>query len=88
MVYIIKWKSSNKRLWVRNYKVRDNSVLKTGSYLKILNPLPMLNSSGNVILIIECRRVAVKIDPPRMVHSVHADFVLVKNNTGYFVFKN
>ena len=65
-----------------------NGVLNIGSYIKNLNPFTILNRLGNEIIILESRHLAVIVEPPSMVHSVCAEFGLVKNNTRAFVFIN
>ena len=72
----------------RNSQVRDNGVLTIDSYIIVLNPLPILNRLVNEIPILGSRHSAVIIGPPRMVHSVRAEFGLVQNNTRTFVFNN
>ena len=81
---MIEGNSSNKILWERNYKVRENGVLEIGSYITIFNPLSILNRLGNKIPIFESRHLAVIMEPPRMVHGVCDEFGLVKNNTRAF----
>ena len=79
---------SNERLLGRNYQVRYNGVFTIGSYITILNPLTILNRLGNEIPILESRHSDTIMDPPKMVHSVFADFGRVQNNTRAFVFNN
>ena len=78
VVYMIEGNSSNKILWERNYKVRENGVLEIGSYITIFNPLYILNRLGNKSPIFEYRHLAVIMEPPRMVHGVCDEFGLVK----------
>ena len=71
----------NKRLWRRNDQVRENGVLTIGYYITVLNPLLILNRLGNEIPILKSRHLAVIMESQRMVHSVHAEFGLIQNNT-------
>ena len=73
-------KSSNYRLWGNNSQVRENGVLKIGSYINFLNPLSILNRLGNENPIIESRHLVVIMDTPRMVNIICAEFGLVQNN--------
>ena len=59
VVYIIEGKSSNERLWGRNYQVCYNGVLTIGTYITILNHFPILNRLVNEITILESRHSAV-----------------------------
>ena len=86
-IYMVEGNSSNESFWGQNSKLRDNGVLKIGSYITILNPLPILKRLVNKIPIIKSRYPAVIMEPPRMVNSVHAEFGLVQNNTRDFFFK-
>ena len=85
---MVEGNSSNESFWGHNSKVRDNGVLKIGSYITILNPFPTLNRLGNEIPILESRHSAVIMGPTRMVHSLRAEFGLVKNNTRVYVLNN
>ena len=69
-------------------KFCNNGVLKIGSHITVLNPLPILNRLRNEILIIDSRYLAVIMEPSMMVHSDRADFGSVKNNTIDFFFNN
>ena len=59
VVYMIERKSSNERLWGRNYQVCYNGVLTIGTYITILNHFPILNRLVNEITILESRHSAV-----------------------------
>ena len=55
VLYIVEGNSMNDKLWSRYPLLRDNGVVSVGTYISILNPLPITSRFCNEIPIVESR---------------------------------
>lgn len=78
----------NDKLWARYPLLRDNGVLTIGTYIGVINPIPINQWFCNEIPIMECRGGFFVMKPPGSVTSINIDMGVVKNTTRAFVLNN
>ena len=88
VVCMIKWFRLNEKLWVQNPQLRDNRVITIGTFIAILNPLPIQNQLGHKIIILECHTSGIVLCPPRSYYPIQIDNSLPQNKTRMFVLNN
>ena len=88
VVYIVEGKHMNDNLWARYPLLHDNGVLTIGTYIGVINPMPINQWFCNEIPIIECRGGCFVMKPPGSVTSINIDMGVVKNTTRAFVLNN
>ena len=88
VVYIVEGKHMNDKLWARYPLLRDNGVLTIGTYIGVINPMPINQWFCNEIPIIECRGGCFVMNPPGSVTSINIDMGVTKNTTRAFVLNN
>ena len=88
MVYIVEGKHMNDKIWTRYPLLRDNGKFTIGTYIGIINPMPINQWFCNEIPIIECRGSCFVMKPPSCVASIHVDVGVMKNTTRSFVLNN
>ena len=85
VVYIVENKNLNDKLWNRFAILRDNGVVTIGSYITILNPLPITNFFYNEVPSIETRGGCIVNRKPHVVNEIHIDSAITNDTTCSFV---
>ena len=88
VVYIVEGKNMNDKLWARYPLLRDNGVVTIGTYITILNPLPITMKFCNEIPIIECRGGCFVMEKCASVMEINIDMAITNNTTRSFVRNN
>ena len=88
VVYIVEGKHMNDKIWARYPLLHDNGVLTIGTYIGVINPMPINQWFCNEIPIIECHGGCFVMKTPGSVTSVNIDMGVVKNTTRAFVLNN
>ena len=88
VVYIIENNNQNDKLWNKYTLLRDNGVVTIGTYITILNPLPITNWFYNQIPMIECRGGCIVNKQPEIVMEINIDRTIIKETTRSFVMNN
>ena len=88
VVYMVEGKGRNDNLWKRNPMLRDNGVVTIGTYICVINPLPITSTWCNEIPMLECRGSAFVMKSPLSVMEVGIDRSITANCTQAFVMNN
>ena len=88
VVYIVEGKSVNDRLWSRFPLLRDNGVVSIGTYITIINPLPITKMFCNEIPMIECRGGCFVMKDPSVMAEIDLDTSITNNVTRSFLKNN
>ena len=81
-------KNVNDRLWSRYPLLRDNGVVTIGTYITIINPLPITTMFCNEIPMIECRGGCFVMKDPLVMSQIHVDKSITQNITRSFLMNN
>jgi len=85
VVYVVEGKNRNDRIWGRSPALRDNGGVTIGTYVCIMNPLPVTSWFCNEIPIIESRGSAFVMKQSGGAMDVHMDSSIGTNVTRCFV---
>ena len=88
VVYIVEGKHMNDKLWGRFPLLRDNGVVTIGTYIGVINPMPITQWFCNEIPILECRGGSFVMKTPGTVASIKIDMGVMRNTTRAFVLNN
>ena len=88
VLYIVEGNSMNDKLWSRYPLLRDNGVVSVGTYITILNPLPITSRFCNEIPIVETRFGCIVMKDPANMGTIDIDMSITSNVTRSFVLNN
>ena len=78
----------NDKLWAIFPLLCDNGVVTIGTYIAVINPMPINQWFCNEIPILECCGGCFVMRTPGSVTSINADMGVMRNTTRVFVLNN
>lgn len=88
VVYIVEGRHVNDHLWLRYPLLRDNGVVTIGTYIAIINPLPITTMFCNEIPMIECHGGCFVMKDPTAMSEIDVDMSITNNLTRSFLKNN
>ena len=88
VVYIVEKNNLNQSIWSRNALLRDFGVVSIGTYIAVINPMPITTMFCNEIPILGVRGACFVMKDPAVTRGIRLDSTITQNVTRAFIVNN